>query len=68
MNSEALFSHPLHSGILSLFLFLSDAGSGRNSPATKENAASHLTEKSTNKAPVAAPQDMRKSETSSGTR
>ncbi|XP_057792899.1 GBF-interacting protein 1-like isoform X2 [Salvia miltiorrhiza] len=44
-----------------------DAGGGRNSPAIKESSASHLTEKSTSKAPLAAPQDVRKSETSSGT-
>ncbi|KAH6785195.1 hypothetical protein C2S51_037650 [Perilla frutescens var. frutescens] len=44
-----------------------DAGGGRNAPAMKENAAGHLTEKSTSKAPLAASQDMRKSETSSGT-
>lgn len=44
-----------------------DAGGGRNAPATKENAASHITEKSTSKASPAAPKDMRKSETSSGT-
>lgn len=44
-----------------------DAGGARYSPAIKENAGSHLSEKSTSKAPLAAPQDSRKNETSSGT-
>ncbi|XP_042007027.1 GBF-interacting protein 1-like isoform X2 [Salvia splendens] len=44
-----------------------DAGGGRYLPAIKESSASHLTEKSTSKAPLAAPQAVRKSETSSAT-
>ncbi|XP_041990782.1 GBF-interacting protein 1-like isoform X1 [Salvia splendens] len=44
-----------------------DAGGGRNSPAVKGSSASHFTVKSTSKAPIAAPQDARKSDTSSGT-
>ncbi|XP_041994474.1 GBF-interacting protein 1-like isoform X2 [Salvia splendens] len=44
-----------------------DAGGGRNSPAIKGSSASHFTVKSTSKAPIAAPQDARKSGTSSGT-
>lgn len=65
---KALFSHPVCSGIFVSSHFLSDAGGARNSPAIKENAGSHLSEKSTSKAPLAAPQDSRKNETSSGTR
>ncbi|KAL1560943.1 GBF-interacting protein 1-like isoform X1 [Salvia divinorum] len=44
-----------------------DAGGGRNYPAIKGSSASHFTVKSTSKAPITAPQDARKSETSSGT-
>ncbi|XP_042010507.1 uncharacterized protein LOC121759073 isoform X1 [Salvia splendens] len=44
-----------------------DAGGGRNLPAIKESSASHLTEKSPSKAPLAASQAVRKSETSSAT-
>ncbi|KAL1555432.1 GBF-interacting protein 1-like isoform X3 [Salvia divinorum] len=44
-----------------------DAGGGRNFPAIKESSGSHLTEKSTSKAPLSASQALRKSETSSAT-
>ncbi|KAL8474011.1 hypothetical protein ACS0TY_030748 [Phlomoides rotata] len=41
-----------------------DAGGGRNSAATKENATGQLTEKTTGKVPLATSQDMKKNETS----